>query len=377
MNWWAQFDAEEVRRDFARLRDAGFDSVRVFLRWNDFQPTPDAVADSALGDLRTVADIAGEHDLSLVPTLFTGHMSGVNWFPEWATEPSELASRFRIICVGAPSASVPKNWFSDGGVLEAQSLLARKVAATLGEHPALWAYDLGNENSNCVVPPNRESGVNWLVRMTHEIRAIDPAHPITIGLHGEDLEEDRMIGPREAGLVCDFLCMHGYPMYTGWARGPSDPMVLPFLGIVTRWMSGKEVLFEEFGAPTIPSSGLPDTNVPMLTEPEAAAFTATALEGLRKAGMTGAMLWCYADYAESTWPTPPLDLAVHERHFGLWRADGSPKPAVDVVKKLARAATESPGPTPSWIDLTIDEFYQNPRENLQRWYGAFLAETDI
>ena len=38
MYWWRRFRADEVQRDFERIRAAGFDSVRFFLLWEDFQP---------------------------------------------------------------------------------------------------------------------------------------------------------------------------------------------------------------------------------------------------------------------------------------------------------------------------------------------------
>ena len=49
------------------------------------------------------------------------------------------------------------------------------------------------------------------------------------------------------------------------------------------------------------------------------------------------MLWCYTDYDPAIWEKPPLDLAVHERSFGLWRADGSPKPSVAAVAAFTGA----------------------------------------
>ena len=58
MFWWADFDAGEVRDEFAMIRDLGLTHVRFFLLWESFQPTPDAVSTSALRDLRTVCDIA-------------------------------------------------------------------------------------------------------------------------------------------------------------------------------------------------------------------------------------------------------------------------------------------------------------------------------
>ena len=37
--WWQQFDAGEVREDFALIRELGLTTVRIFLQWDEFQPT--------------------------------------------------------------------------------------------------------------------------------------------------------------------------------------------------------------------------------------------------------------------------------------------------------------------------------------------------
>lgn len=374
MYCWRRFDAAEIAGDFARISAAGFDSVRVFLLWEDFQPAPDRVSDEALWKLVSVADLAARNQLSLVVTLFTGHMSGVNWIPAWALESAEETARFRVITGGKVSRAKLKNWYSDQSVINAQALLAREVAAALASHPALWAYDLGNENSNCVTPPSRDAAVTWLETMAGAIRAVDSSHPITIGLHMEDLEEDRRLGPKEAARVCDFLCMHGYPIYTDWARNPTDEMLPPFLGLITRWLGGKEVLFEEIGAPTRPRGWqkAPLSKTPLLDEEEAAQYTERALAALRRFGMMGAMLWCFGDYDERLWPAPPLDEAAHERFFGLWRSDRSTKPALAAIKKMACHVTVEWRDDLAWIDIAPEEFYLRPRETLRRLYRAFL-----
>jgi len=376
MYWWRRFDATEVAGDFTRIRAAGFESVRVFLLWEDFQPAPDQVSDETLRKLVTVADLAARNELSLVPTLFTGHMSGVNWIPPWALEAVEETARFRVVAGSKVVRAKLKNWYSDSGVMQAQALLAREVAAALARHPALWAYDLGNENSNCVVPPSRESATAWLETIVGAIRSADSSHQITIGLHMEDLEEDRRLGPKEAARVCDFLCMHGYPIYADWARGATDEMLLPFLGLITRWLGGKEVLFEEFGAPTWPrddwQAALSQT--PLLVEEEAAQYTQRSLAALQRFGMTGATLWCFCDYDEKLWSEPPLDEAVHERFFGLWRTDHSAKPALHEIERMSGAERRAYSDDLAWLDVTKEEFYLNPRLTLRRLYQVFLRE---
>jgi endo-1,4-beta-mannosidase len=383
MGWWSSFDPTEVAADFARIAGSGLDSVRIFLTWEAFQPTPTQVDRELLDRLACVADLAGEQGLAIVPTLFTGHMSGVNWIPGWALGGSEGDRRFRVISGGRVATAGLRNWYADQAVGDAQALLAAEAAGALAGHEAVWAWDLGNENSNCVIPPNRASARAWLARLTSAIRGADETALVTVGLHMEDLEEDRLLGPGEASAACDFLCMHGYPIYAKWADGPTDELLVPFLARVTQWLGhGRGVLFSEFGLPTYrgadagaPPAPLPDGPT-LLEEEAAAAYTATVLEGLRRAGCLGAMLWCYSDYDAALRESPPFDLAPHERTFGLWRADGSPKPSVAAVTAFAGAERCAAAPADPWIDLDQDEFLRDPATQLPRLYREYRSSRD-
>jgi endo-1,4-beta-mannosidase len=262
---------------------------------------------------------------------------------------------------------VPRNWFSEDDVTRAQQLLAREAASALRGHPALLAWDLGNENSNVCVPVTREQARAWLSKMTSALRSADPACRVTIGLHMEDLEQDRRLGPAEAAEVCDFLCMHGYPMYASWATSPHDATLPAFLGHVTRWLGGKDVFFEETGMPSRTAE-----------EDDAAdLYVAEALDGLYEAGTSGAMLWCYSDYAPDTWDGPPFDVAPHERFFGLWRADGSAKPAARNLERYRGVERRPALATPEWIDVDPTRYYDAPRDNLKHLYERFSATVAV
>jgi endo-1,4-beta-mannosidase len=382
MGWWTAFDPAEVAADFRRIAKCGFDSVRIFLTWEDFQPTPSRVDSTMVDRLISTLDQASNAGLSVMPTLFTGHMSGVNWIPSWALGEDAGDDRFRVVSGGRVAASRVANWYSDASIVRAQSSLARELASALAGHGALWAWDLGNENSNCVVPPDKTLAREWLLRVTSAIRGADARAVVTLGLHMEDLEQDRNLGPQEAAEVCDFLQMHGYPGYAAWTAGPTDERVLPFLARLTRWLGGgADVLFAELGVPTTRSGdhsreGAIAASSPALVEEQAAAsYVERALDALFDCGSTGAMLWCYSDYAEAIWGRPPLDLAIHERSFGLWRADASPKPTVAVVEAFAKrcAAPVADGPLPdaTWIDIDAAEFYRAPGSELPRLYRRY------
>ena len=213
--------------------------------------------------------------------------------------------------------------------------------------------------------------------MTGALRSADPGRPVTIGIHMEDLEEDRGIGPAEAARWCDLVCMHGYPIYADWATGPTDARLVPFLALVTRWLGGDApVLFEEFGLPTAPIG----TGVEGLLVDEAAAatYTGAVIDGLRAVGAVGALVWCFSDYAPSRFAGPPLDRAVHERTFGLWRADGSPKPAVAELTDRGRIRRLEPTPVTElpWLDIDVATFASDRRGHLARLYRRYRRWAD-
>ena len=371
MGWLQAYDPGVTRRDFRRAASTGFDSVRIFLRWEDAQPAASTVDASALGRLIDVADAAVEAGVTLIITLFVGHMSGVNWIPGWATGGTEGDRRFRVVSGGRvqPATGI-RNWYTDSGIVAAQGRLATAAAAALAGHPGVWAWDLGNENSNCTVPPDEAAGEAWLERMSTAIRSSDPGRPLTIGIHMEDLEEDRRIGPAEAARCCDIVSMHGYPIYADWSTGATDDELLPFLAEITRWLAGgAPILFGEFGLPTTRLAAL--ENPLLVSEAAAAAYTGRALDRLREAGCTGAFLWCFADYASELDALPPFDLAAHERSFGLWRADGSAKPAVaEVTARSGSLRVPSPR-LEGWLDIEPEDFKADRRRQLARLYGRF------
>ncbi len=375
MGWWQRFDPAELAADLSRIGQSGCDSVRIFLTWEDFQPSASRVDTKCVDHLVTTLDIARGLGLAVMPTLFTGHMSGVNWIPPWALGDAAGDARFRVVSGGRVVASRLASWYTDPAITRAQESLARELAGALAGHEALWAWDLGNENSNCVVAPDKHSSRDWLSRMTDSLREGDPHALVTVGLHMEDLEQDRNLGPREAAEFCDFLTMHGYPGYASWTSGPTDERLPPFLARVTVWLSGgAEVLFSEFGVPTCPI-GTVGGDTQLVDEESAAAYIDRCLDGLLACGSTGAMLWCHSDYAEALWTLPPLDLARHERSFGLWRADGSPKPSVARVEAFARRRADPPAVSPvsdsAWIDMDPAEFYRAPGTELPRLYRRY------
>lgn len=375
MYWWRNYDYREMKNDFAVLAGYHLKLIRIFLTWEDFQPNPDQVSGYALSHLKTTADLAAEYGLQIMPTFFCGHMSGINWMPYWMLASANDGSRFPVYSLGTVQYSAIKNCYDDPRVREAQLLQIREVCSLLKGHQALFAYDLGNESSNCFIPADREQARDWLRLMTSGIRYYSGNIPVTLGMHAEDLEEDRRLWPQDAAKYCDFLTMHAYPFYHTWVHDDHDADILPFMGMAAAWLGQKQVLLGEFGAPSTPliapypDQGYENLKCTLWSENEAASYYKQALPLLYQSKMLGALGWCFADYAPHLWKLPPLDKNPHERHFGLFRHDGSPKPAAEAFQvPFDRSSQVIKLNSLQRILDTFDRdsFYQDPKNNLQK-----------
>lgn len=387
MRWWSEFDPAEVDEEFGVIAALGLQLVRIFLLWDDWQPRPDEVSARCLDDLEAVCDCASRHGLRLDITFFTGHMSGPNWAPGWllSSAPAD-ASKLQVVSGGDVVLGGYRNPFFDPVALEAEELLLRTVVGRLAGHPAVYAWNLGNEPDLFAWPRDHREGRAWTRRMATVIRELDD-RPVTCGLHVASLLEDNGLRVDGAFAETDFAVMHAYPMYLELARGPLDPDLVPFTCALTSALSGKPVLMEEWGGCTAPpgepsqtwrwtSYGRPRSQF-MAAEEELAEYIAAVLPRLVEVGATGSLLWCFADYDESLHQLPPLLESRHERHFGLLRADGSLKPHAE---EIARFAAERPTVVEKprrrvELDVTPEEYYSAPVRHAERLYRAYLEQV--
>lgn len=72
----------------------------------------------------------------------------------------------------------------------------------------------------------------------------------------------------------------------------------------------------------------------------------------------------------------PCDEAQHERFFGLVRPDGTLKPHAEVIRQFAATQpTVQPARRAVVLDVSPEEYYQQPHEHATRLYGQFLADA--
>jgi endo-1,4-beta-mannosidase len=385
MYWWPHFDRAEVAEEFDVIASLGMSVVRVFLLWDDWQPSPDAVSPERLRDLGIVLDLAAERRLGLDVTFFTGHMSGPNWSPGWLLDPDATGHPSpyvrQVVSGGDMVDSAYRNMFHDPAALDAERVLLDTVVGEYRDHPGVWMWNLGNEPDLFAHPRDAATGRAWVREMTQLVKRVDPDHLVTTGLHTASLFADNGLRVDHVFAESDVAVMHGYPMYVDWARGPLDPDFVPYLCALVTSLSGKPCLAEEWGGCTSPDTeesvtwawtayGAPRTQF-MAGEEAFADYVAQVLPRLVDVGSTGALMWCFADYHPNLWDRPPCDDggAKHERHFGLVRPDGSLKPHTEAIRRFAATGPTIRAPAKTlFLDVTPDEYYQDPGAHARRLY---------
>ncbi|HZY43999.1 MAG TPA: beta-galactosidase [Anaerolineae bacterium] len=384
MTWWSNFDRGEVCEEFAIIREYGMSLARIFLLWDDFQPEPDQVSHDCLDHLTTVCEVAAEQNLKLDVTFFTGHMSGPNWSPRWLLDDRSRPQARQVVSRGRVTSSGYRNPFTDPIALQAERLLLSTIVKLLKEHPAIGMWNLGNEPDLFAQPPTALQGADWVRTLTELIHSLDGQHPVTCGLHLDSLLNNNGFRVDQVFRETDVAVMHAYPMYVNWARHPLDREVVPFACALTSALCGKPTLMEEFGGCTTPDRGpsqmwawtafgQPRQQF-MASEDDLAQYFETVLPKLIEVGATGALLWCFADYAPELWDRPPCDEARHERFFGLMRPDGSLKMHADIIRKFAETQPiVKPAARSIDLPMSADEFYRAPAVNTAQLYRDYIS----
>ncbi len=389
MYMWQRFDLDEIREDMARIKSLGLHVVRFFLMWDAFQPAPDRMDDVMLRRFDAVMQAISDARLQAIPTLYTGHMSGVNWLPQWSLDSRTPHGRFRTIAGGETSPYGIGDFYADQALLDAQALFAQRVGERAREHPALLVWDLGNEFSNLREPKSPADAAQWSARLS-EVLERSSGRGVTGGTHGEDVERDRGLRPSSLASPWEIATMHGYSVYATFSRGRLDTDVVPFYARLMQAFTRKPLLFSEFGNPTCPPGtvspynreplpGEPKPsreNLPKnaaayacLTEDEMALYCEGVLEKLHAQGAIGGLWWCWADYDHSLAGLPPFDRATHELYFGMIRADGSYKPVAQTLATIAQRGWRVETEPPPLADET--EFYAALPQELYALYHRY------
>lgn len=328
---WRNWDAEQVDRDLAKLEEGGLTVLRVFPLWPDFQPLKrmygvcGKIKEMRLGEeampfteegkcgidpvmadrFAEFCDIAEKHHMKLIVGLITGWMSGRLHMPDGLGGLDPLTN---------PTAV---KW---------EIKFVRYMVRRFKDHPAIGAWDLGNE-CNCMGDVREDSAFVWASIITNTVRSEDRDHVVVSGMHGLK-PEGHAWTPADQGEILDILCTHPYPQFTAYCNIDPFGSMRSVLhataeSVYFGTMGGKPCFVEEAGnlGPMIASDEKSGDYM------RASVFSAWAHD------LRGYTWWCAHDQTEL--PQAPYDWHPMERELGLIRNDGTKKPDLIEMKKFA------------------------------------------
>jgi hypothetical protein len=325
-NMWNDWRKDVVESDLKQMSDAGIQVIRVFLNWPDFQPIyqfysangslkeirfkehplsktgpgKDGVSVEALEHFQQLADISQKYKIKLVVGLVTGWMSG------------------RLF---VPSALEGRDILSDPISIMWQVKLVRNVVHEFKGHPAILAWDLGNECNVMGVVSNYQAAYVWTASLSNAIKAEDKSHPVVSGMSGLSSDNQAKWRIQDQSELTDVLTIHPYPFWV--PHGNKDPantirtLALSSAGnCFYEDIGGKPCFVEETGI-----MGPMEAN-----EKIKAGFLRANLFSNWANNCHGLLWWCAYDQNQLTFP--PYEWYAVERDLGLFRNDRSAKPVV-------------------------------------------------
>lgn len=368
MRMWSMWDEAVVEDDLHRLAEARITTLRIFPLWSDFQPLrmhyggngvpreirlgeqplPHTEAGQAGVDeemLRRFArfcDLAEKHGLKLIVGLLTGWMSGRLFVPEM------LQGR---------------NILTDPLALKWEIKFVRLMVRRFREHPAIVAWDLGNE-CNCMgeIKSSEEAYV-WASTISTTIRCEDAEHPIVSGMHG--LNPGGAWRMQDQAEFLDVLCTHPYPLFT--PHCDTDPLIqmksplhATAESLFYADIGGKPCFAEETGV----------LGPMVISDEYAADYIRAVMLNLLAHDCHGMLWWC--GFEQTALALTPYDWNGVERELGLFYLDKTKKPVLQEITRFSEFVEKLP------FDVLPGRIVDavcilNPRQD--SWavaYGAFI-----
>lgn len=162
---WQDWDQQGIVDDLSGVADLGLDHIRIQCLWPMFQPGISSVSDSVLENLGRLLDAADHAGLDVEVTVLNGWMSGLQFLPPW------------VAPLKVPSRGVKGNMFTDREVIDAEKMLFRRLAKTVGRHRRFMGFDIGNELSvlqNFSNPVTTQQADTWGTEILADCERLAP-----------------------------------------------------------------------------------------------------------------------------------------------------------------------------------------------------------
>ena len=299
MEWPYEWDPKAIEADFGRMRELGFNTIRLDLVWAWFEPRPDDFNPEAFRQLDFLISLAHRYHIYLHPCFLIGGEVGEAYW--------DVPYRHG------------RNPQADPYMLRLETDFAAEFARRYSKETAILAWDLTDEPPFWIVDQTTDSmAINWTRLLTAAVRRHDSLHPVVVGTSMEDVGHGPF-RPDNLRDEVDFFSVHPYAIYA--PKLFPDPMLSArgtygaALETALSGGAGHPVMVQEIGASSAQY------------EPEQIAeYLRANLYSALGAGANGFLVWCYTDAAPRQYHIVPYLRSPHETQFGLTTWEGEEPP---------------------------------------------------
>jgi beta-glucuronidase len=227
---------------------------------------------------------------------------------------------------------IPINWWGQNwwgevklslDILDQAKPVLRKMIARDKNHPCVIIWSMSNESNT-----DSETGITVMRELLKLAKSLDPTRLVTFVVNGNPMDH---LGFDEADIVC-------FNKYYGTLEGPLCDQISqidtlgfqPFvkeLQLVRNSFINKPIIITEFGAQGIKNI---HGDVPYSEEFQA-AYIERAWEGIRSVpGISGGILWCWADYYHRKYLITYNDYGP----YGVVTVDRKPKKSLEAIARM-------------------------------------------
>ncbi len=265
---WTSWDAAKVDADLAKAAALGARSVRIIIFPNTFG----------------------------YPTPKAEYTDKLNRFVSMAAARG-MTARFTLF-----------DWWDGYADVTGSTTWATTLLKPYSGDPRVISVELQNEFN-----PSNTAAVAWAKKIIPAVRAAAPTMPLTLSVDGQTGAPGMTrIKTALAGTPLDYFDYHFY--------GNSE-RALTLIRQAQAAVAPSPVVIGEVGLNTLQN-----------TEGEQAAYLARVFEAAEVAGLQSIAPWTLTDFASGAIPTSQVAQIPAQYSYGLYRTNGTAKPAAAVVK---------------------------------------------
>jgi hypothetical protein len=366
---WQAFDTAAVSSDLAAIARAGFREVRVGLAWDSFMPDARGVDPRRMSEFDTLLRVAGAHGMGIVPVLFIQAHGDCVFLPARAVMRDARRRGVRVLSEGMPEPGGPRDVWTDPLMLELADRWARAMAAGFANHPALAAWDLGDDPARVLRPRRIPDLAAWVAVAGAPLRQRGDRVQMTLG--ADDLLRGRGVRLGSLSSLLDRIDIAIRPAQLRRLQLP-EPEALLFIAQLAQALAGDQG--GQIGlALAMPSPGGDEEGMDELA---AAATVDQLVERRTEAGVSALRATAWCDLHPRLRERAPYDRHDWRRRCGLLRLDGAEKPALGPWSRLARADLAAPPPNPWPPHLDVEAFYANLPDSVLDLAAAWHREQE-